>query len=64
MFRDINDNEEERELFREWARENFKVGDDINELWHPIVRGECMSMIEEYKEKQLTIEIGARWKYG
>lgn len=27
--------------FRIWARKNYRAGDIINELWHPVVREEC-----------------------
>ena len=38
---------EQDQSFREWARENWKVGDPINDLWHPTVRDECRIMQEE-----------------
>jgi len=45
IFRDLNDKEQKE--FRQWARENFKLGNKICEVWHPIVRQECKKMIEE-----------------
>ena len=27
--------------YRQWARDNFKAGDEINPVWHPAVREEC-----------------------
>jgi len=30
--------------YRKWARENYKPGDCISELWHPVVRQECEMM--------------------
>lgn len=29
---------ERAEEFREWARENFKPGEEPNPVWHPVVR--------------------------
>jgi len=50
MFRDLSP-EEEKE-FREWARENFTPKkDEINEVWHPVVRDECRIMLEEYTKE-------------
>jgi hypothetical protein len=37
--------------FKQWARDNFKTGDVINSLWHPIVRKECEKMETETKVK-------------
>lgn len=45
MFRDLN-LEEEKE-FRQWARENYKPGDEINSVWHPVVRDECEKINQE-----------------
>ena len=33
--------------FRKWARDNYKPGDPINPLWHPVVRDECWIMNTE-----------------
>jgi hypothetical protein len=33
---------EEEGEFRQWARDNWTIGDDINPTWHPIVRDECL----------------------
>ena len=35
--------DEETEL-RKWARDNFKVGEDINGRWHPVIQDECVKM--------------------
>ena len=32
---------EEHEQFRQWAQDNYKAGDEISLLWHPVVRVEC-----------------------
>lgn len=37
----IMSTEEERESFRQWARDNYKAGDEISPLWHPIIKDEC-----------------------
>lgn len=33
--------------FRKWARDNYKPGDRINPVWHPVVRSECAAMCME-----------------
>jgi hypothetical protein len=38
---------EEERSFRQWARENYKPGDPIMGLWHPVVRDECEAMNRE-----------------
>jgi len=38
-FRDLSPAEDRQ--FREWARENYKPGEDINPCWHPAVQDEC-----------------------
>jgi hypothetical protein len=30
-----------------WARKNYTRGDDINPVWHPVVRAECETMNRE-----------------
>lgn len=37
----------EEKDFRQWARDNWSVGDGINLLWHPVVREECLKILEE-----------------
>ena len=32
---------EEEITFRQWARDNHKPGDKIENFWHPVVRDEC-----------------------
>jgi len=39
--------EEEKE-FREWARENWEIGDPVNSLWHPTVVQECAIILDEH----------------
>lgn len=38
FFRTLTPAEEEE--FRQWARDNWKPGDEVNGLWHPVVRDE------------------------
>ena len=33
--------------FRQWARDNYVISSEINELWHPSVRDECNKMNKE-----------------
>lgn len=44
-FRDLN--EAEQEDFRLWARGNYKPGEEINALWHPVIQAECQRMNDE-----------------
>jgi hypothetical protein len=39
QFRDLDSDEESE--FRQWARDNFKAGDEISLAWHPAVQDEC-----------------------
>ena len=45
MFRKLND--EEKQKFRRWARENYKPGDQISPSWHPVNQTECAEKVEE-----------------
>ena len=36
--------EPEAEEFRQWARDNYTPGDDVPEIWHPVLREECERM--------------------
>lgn len=48
MFRALTN--DEARIFRQWARDNYKLGTTIDEAWHPVVRDECMLMNEESQE--------------
>lgn len=48
MFRKLN--EEEKSKFRSWARENYKPGDQIDPIWHPVIQSECVAMVDEAHE--------------
>ena len=50
IFRKL-DNKETLE-FQQWARENYKPREEINEAWHPVVREECALMNVEFRENQ------------
>ena len=45
FFRQLDENEAEQ--FRQWARDNYRPGDAISEVWHPIVRKECQKINRE-----------------
>ena len=45
MFKPLSD--VEIKIFRQWARANYKEGDEIPDIWHPIVREECDKMVWE-----------------
>lgn len=38
-FRDIT--AAEGAEFRQWAHDNYRKGDPVNPVWHPVVRDEC-----------------------
>lgn len=42
FFRTLDADEEE--TFRQWARDNWKRGDEVNPLWHPVVRDEIAKL--------------------
>jgi len=42
FFRELSSVEEAD--FKKWAQDNFKVSDEIEEVWHPIVKRECLIM--------------------
>lgn len=44
MFRTLD--EEEKKQFKKWARDNYVPGEEISEVWHPVVREECARMNE------------------
>lgn len=44
LFKSLTDREEKK--FREWAQKNYRPGDPIPETWHPVVREECMRILD------------------
>ena len=45
LFRELT--EEEKDRFRQWARQNYKVYSEIKGIWHPVVQEECVRMNAE-----------------
>jgi hypothetical protein len=43
----INLSPEQEKDFRNWARENYKPGEEVCSAWHPVVVDECKKMNEE-----------------
>lgn len=33
--------------FKQWARDNYKPGEEISGVWHPVVQKECVKINEE-----------------
>lgn len=44
-FRELDDAEVKE--FRQWAREHYRPGDPVNEMYHPVVQVECHEMNRE-----------------
>jgi hypothetical protein len=38
----------EEQDYRQWAREHYKMEDDIKATWHPIIVNECLKIIKEF----------------
>ena len=34
-------------VFKQWARDNYKPGEEISGVWHPVVQSECVKINEE-----------------
>ena len=49
FFRNLSAGEESS--FRQWARDNYAVGDPIPSTWHPVIVDECMSMLLDKKKE-------------
>lgn len=45
LFKQLSSEEEQE--FRQWARDNYKVGEPISGVWHPSVQDECVKMNTE-----------------
>ena len=45
MFKQLNASEELS--FRNWARENFSLTQEVNPMWHPVVRDEWAKLREQ-----------------
>lgn len=48
LFRQLS--EEEEADFRRWARENYTPGEEVKQIWHPVVRDEIRKMCREELE--------------
>jgi hypothetical protein len=42
MFRELT--EQEQKEFKEWARKNYAPHSKIDELWHPVIKHECLKI--------------------
>lgn len=42
---------EEATEYKQWAHENYTIGQPINGNWHPVVRNECMAMNQQFKDQ-------------
>ena len=49
LFRDLT--EDEKKKYRQWARDNYKVGEPIKGVYHPVVQAECVAMNAELSWK-------------
>ncbi|MCZ7404703.1 MAG: hypothetical protein O8C67_07200 [Candidatus Methanoperedens sp.] len=41
---------DEEQMFRRWARDNWKYNTEPNPLWHPVVRDEWSKLDEEERD--------------
>jgi hypothetical protein len=48
FFRDLNESESNE--FKQWARDNYKLGDSIKSIWHPVIQDECGKINQEDKD--------------
>lgn len=55
LFKDLTP--EEQKEYRQWARDNYEPGMEVNPVWHPIVRDE----IELIKKEQVSLKDNAMW---
>ena len=52
FFRELSETEVEE--FKQWARDNHKIGDEVSEVWHPVIRKECKLIDEEHDDEQAS----------
>ena len=55
LFKDLTP--EEQKEYRQWARDNYEPGMEVNPVWHPIVRDE----IELIKKEQGSKDKAYGW---
>jgi len=48
LFRTLDESEEKE--FRQWARDNYKTGEEIRSIWHPSIQDECGKINQEDKD--------------
>ena len=48
-------NDQQRNKFIDWARENFKAGEEIDPTWQPVIQQECREINFE-EELLLSID--------
>ena len=51
FYRELSNKEAQE--FQEWARENWKVGDKVRSVWHPVIQEECAKMRMSMSERIL-----------
>jgi len=44
--------EEETEEYKQWARDNYVVGDKISSVWHPVVVAQCDRINADHNRNQ------------
>lgn len=54
IYRELSKEEENK--FRHWARTNYHYGDQVNELWHPVIKDECEQMNQEWRD-EITVAL-------
>jgi len=54
FFRTLS--EDEKEEFRQWARENYTPGENISSLWHPVIQETCHAINEEIAEDLMKLD--------
>ena len=45
LFRELS--ADEKEDFKKWARGNWKIGEKVHSIWHPVIVNECATMLDE-----------------
>tara|TARA_R110000751_G_C13622757_1_gene464797 strand:+ start:207 stop:392 length:186 start_codon:yes stop_codon:yes gene_type:complete len=54
LFKTLN--ESDVKIYKKWARDNFKIGTDINKVWHPVVQNECDKINQEYIDRLAVLK--------
>jgi hypothetical protein len=53
LFRGLT-KEEEKE-FKQWAQDNYKPGEPIRTLWHPVIQEECEIINKKNKQDEKQV---------